>query len=427
MVFKLKILTLLSIIFITISCGHKKSPTGGPIDNERPKILYTSPLEFEQIENNEIIISFSKIMDKTSVLSGLSIHPPILNKKIIWKKNDLHIIIYETLKINENITVSLNKSIKCERNNELLDHYIFIFKNGELNKEFISGYINFEDGLSTEYPIHINLLDSDSLLVLNKITNDNNYRFDYLNSGKYTLNAYADINNNNRFDFSIDAFFSRNISIPTTENINIFLTVSDTIKPVVKIVEALNKNNLIITFNKVLAKQPINKIFDDSTGVEVSILHQEMIENKLYILCSDLIEKNYKIEVGALLDKKENANKNSIYDLLVTNLEDNEEILVINSIPKNGDIVYDKESLIQVTFNKIMFSDDIIIKLLEIETNKEIELYSLNKSGFTITYKAKKPYNPFNSYQLNIKQDSKDVNQNQMIEDYISQFIYISY
>ena len=97
---------------------------------------------------------------------------------------------------NKNIVVFLNKSIKCSRNNELEDHIIFTFKNGILQQNSVSGNISIDSGEAMNNEIIFTLLDSDSLLVFNKVINEPFYQFNNLNSGKYTMNAYIDLNKN---------------------------------------------------------------------------------------------------------------------------------------------------------------------------------------------------------------------------------------
>jgi hypothetical protein len=421
----LRIFSIILTLFLITACGNRRSPTGGPIDSVRPDILFTVPLEYEQITNNEIVIAFSKPMDRASVLTGLMINPPIINRRIVWKKNNLHIHINEPLADDTNVTVFLNRSIRCERLNTFADHTVMVFRNGILQQNSVSGNISFDDGDIYEHQINIILLDSDSLLVFHEIVSEPFYKFDYLNPGRHIINSFIDLNNNNRFDFGFDASFHSSFTLPIATNIDLQLAVIDTVKPRISSLTSPFNNFINVLFNKELYTTPDISISDDSTGVKIQIIHTELRDKELFIITSPLDTLEYKMVFSPLTDKRGNVSNEIIRTFETRNASDTNLPQITATSPRNGNVIRDKQPLISITFNKIMFATDIEIRLREIESNQNIPLRVNNNAGFTITYTPQNELREFNSYQLIIGNNTKDLNGNQMYEDTVVQFIVV--
>jgi hypothetical protein len=419
------IIVILLFSILLISCGNRRSPTGGPIDDVRPGIIFTVPIEFEQIINNEIVIAFSKPMDKTSVMSGLNVSPAIIGKKFVWKKNTLHIQFTEDLPNDTNLVVFLNKSIRCERNNHFPDHQVLVFRNGKLNLNTLSGIINFEEDSYRGRDVNVSLLDSDSLLIFNKILQETNYRFDYLNDGMHTLNAFVDINNNNRFDFAVDASFSRTFVLPISQNININLAIADTVMPNVSYISSLYNNLVTLEFNKELASIPTIHIYNDTLGVRINIIHREMIDRTLYIVTTQLDTMIYRIQIAPLTDKKGKISQTLVASIDSKALPDKSNPNILSISPRNGTTIRDKVPDIVLVFDKIMFTDNISISLREVETNKNISLHPVSSAGKRIVYKPTLDLIEFNSYQVIVAPTTTDNSGNNLLEEVTSQFIVI--
>ena len=419
------ILGVVAVVFLLISCGNRRSPTGGPVDNVRPVILHTTPLEFEQIEGNEIVLGFSKAMDRVSVMSGLHVNPAQLNRKIVWKKNDLHIIFGESLPADTNIILFLNKSIKCERGNFLEDHIVITFKNGELQDNKLSGYITINDTELVGKDLMATILDKDSLLVYHTVLSGTNFSLDYLNSGKHTLNTFIDLNNNNRFDFSIDASFSRVVELPTTQIINITPTIADTVRPNVRAVSAPFNNQISIEFNKLLAREPAIFVTDDSTHVRLAILHSEFVDKTLYMLTTQMDSTSYTVQVVGLLDQKGNENTRIERQFYANGLADTRSLTLTDFYPKNGNVLYVKSPTFSATFDKIVFAKDVVISLIEMETRQNLSLRALKETALTHEFVPERELREFNTYQFIIHKETKDTAGNEINEDIVVQFIVV--
>ena len=428
------VFSLFILFILLISCGNKRSPTGGPIDNIPPEIVYTVPLEYEQIENNEIVIAFSKSMDRSSVINGLVVSPPQLNKRLSWKRNSLHIQFTEELPKDTNLFVYLNQSIRCERNNTLAEHTALIFRNGELQRNSFSGYINIETHASSlqdeNFEIanqitQFTLFDSDSLLVFNKEITGQNYSFEYLNSSKYSLRAYIDTNNNSRYDFGVDPFFRTDFELPTNELININLVVADTVRPNLRNILNPANNQIVLNFNKNLAKMPFITVVEDSTLTPIDILHKELLDTQLFVLTAPMDTLRYTLKVEDLIDLRGNERQSISTSFDGNRLSDTASPLILNTSPRNGSVISNALPEISISFSEIIFKNDVFLTLKEVESGQNINLTPMTEAGFTLLYRPQTELREFNSYQLIIHKETKDIAGNEIEEDFVAQFIVI--
>jgi len=415
------ILSLILVLLLT-GCGNKRGPTGGPADLTHPEVLYTSPAEYEQITDNEIVIAFSKVMDKTSVLTGLNVHPQKINKKIHWKKNDLHIVFSEPLPADKNVLVFLNKNIKCERGNTLTDHQILVFKHGTLQTNTLSGFVMSDEDFEVK-DINYTLLDSDSLLVLTHTSSESSYSFTYLNPGKHSLSAYIDLNKNNRFDYSIDPAFSKNVDLPQVANMSITLAIADTTKPVVTSIISQYNNQVTLKLNKQITSLPIIYIFNDSTHTEIPILHKELTKEAIYLVTAPLDSLSYRLHLGSLTDSKGNTTTTEQKYFDATGQPSQNTPKIVDTSPKNGNVIRDKNPNISITFDQIIFSRDVKVYLKETESNRSIQLNPVNSAGLTLIYKPATELQVFNTYLLTISKDTTDNAGNALADDHSVQFI----
>ena len=135
------------ITLLIVSCGNRKSPTGGKVDTEKPILSAISPDNYSGIDEGIIEITFSKPMDRSSVYDGergLYFYPLINQKKYRWTDNTLTVEINEELLSGYNYYLSVSENIRDLRNNNLEKDYLFIFHTGKLVDQKIDGYITYE-------------------------------------------------------------------------------------------------------------------------------------------------------------------------------------------------------------------------------------------------------------------------------------------
>lgn len=410
-------------MLINTGCGSKRSPSGGPIDEISPKILSISPAQFQQIDNNEIIVNFSKLMDQSSINAGLSIYPPILNKKLSWKRNVLHIKINEKLKENTNYLISFNNNLKCYHGNPLDKPETFIFNTGKLNDHTIRGKFSFEKDEDKNLIKTILLLDKDSLLVLERQFDENNFVIDYLNYEDMIIRSFIDKNNNKRYDYGNEPYFQSFVPNNYNEAIKIELTYQDTVKPDIKQVKAISKNDIQITFNKELSTLPFTAFVNNEKSSSLSINTTYMENNTIHYITNDQDTIKYEVIVQNIFDKKNNYNeKISTFvigsdKLLKTNPK------VLNSSIRNGSAIDDLSPILKIEFSEIMLKGNLFYSLKEVETNNFIPLNILKSNSKIWHLQPKINLKPFNSYIFIIEKESKNHQDLTLEEDFIIQFM----
>ena len=169
------LLSLMFITFILVSCGHRKKPTGGSKDIVNPEILSILPEEFSDIKGKDIEVTFSKPIERTTILTGIYIYPSIDRKKFKWDKSVLTMKILEELEENTNYFFSFSQRIKGEHGNELDKNYTFVFANGKLNDNKISGNLLFELEEDNNQPILCTIQAPDSTFINNQVIKGKTY------------------------------------------------------------------------------------------------------------------------------------------------------------------------------------------------------------------------------------------------------------
>jgi len=232
---------------IIAGCGHRKRPTGGPRDTVKPEIISISPNEFSDISKRDIEVVFSKPIERNTIISGLYIYPPILNKKFKWDKNVLIIKILETLEDSTNYFFTFAKTIKGEHRNELNDEYTFTFSSGNLNTNRISGEIIYEDTDDASKPVNLKLMSSDSTFILKRELSHKTYELNNLNNIDHIIEAYIDLNNNNNYEYGKEPYFYYQVPANLFSSVDLEMSYEDSLKPELKSAKAVWNNMIELT------------------------------------------------------------------------------------------------------------------------------------------------------------------------------------
>lgn len=405
------IFAILFIITIT-SCGHKKNPTGGRKDTVKPEIVSVIPDEYSDITNSNIEIIFSKPIERSSILSGIYIYPPILQKKYSWNGNILTIKILEELEKNTNYYFSFTNKIKGEHGNLLAEAETFIFASGELNSYRISGNILFEEESDKNKPIKFIVLTADSTQIFSKNITDKKYVIEDLNGIKHLVRAYIDVNANERYDQATEPFFQKSIDPVTNPVIDVYLAYSDTLKPRLASTNTINSNNIVVNFTEpVMSFSKISISSTDSLNKTLDIVSTYLDKDELSILSTQQDTLQYKIILEEIIDNKSNL---TLIDSILfdgSTINDTIPPEVISSNPRTGSSVDTILPKISVKFSEIILEGDIDASLVEVETGKSEEIVFLNKNDKHYIFASQHKLNNYSSYKfvLNAKDFSGNI------------------
>ncbi|NQV18022.1 MAG: Ig-like domain-containing protein [Armatimonadetes bacterium] len=395
-----KLFLILFVLFL-LSCGHRKSPTGGKKDTESPTILSILPDEFCDINNQDIEVVFSKPIDRTSIFSGIYIYPPILNKKFKWDKNTLKIKILEDLEQNTNYFFTFFKRIKGEHNNKLDQDYVFIFRSGKLNEHRISGEIIYEDKSDEGQLVKFNLLTADSTLIYSTELEGYSYEIDNLNSIEHQIESYIDKNENGKYDYEKEPYFQFFISKKETSSVNIELAYADTIKPEIKSVNALWNNQLELNFSEnIKSVSEIKITTSDSLEIPLSVLAHALNEDKITVVTTKMDTIQYKIWLAALEDLKENVLDESSILFDGISIQDTIPPIVISSFPRNGATIKTLLPEIVIEFSEIILTENLSAKLVSVESQELTEMRIDKGNSNIFIFKPSRELTNYSSYNF---------------------------
>jgi len=403
-------LSYILLVFLLLSCGHKKSPTGGKKDTTKPEILAISPQEYSNISGQNIEITFSKPIERSSIISGIYIYPNILEKKYKWDKNVLEIIITEPLMKNINYYLSLTTAIKDERGNHLKKNYLFVFASGKLNTNRISGNISYEDQKDKILPIELKLMASDSTEIYSKVIKNSSFLLEDLNEQNHILELFIDKNKNQKYDYEKEPYYFVNVAQQNVQPLVVEMVYADTVKPELKTIKVNSNKQLTIKFSEIISKIEEIKIFtDDSLKISQNILAYSLNQNELAIITTPLDTIRYSIEIYKLEDEKNNENDIiNIFDGVA--FQDTIPPRIISTSIRNGSTIKTLKPKINVKISELIFSNNLEAKLTEVETDENIELDIVSQKNGDISLIPKANLQNLSSYKLTIQ--IKDSNNN---------------
>ncbi|MCF8352627.1 MAG: Ig-like domain-containing protein [Bacteroidales bacterium] len=193
-------------------CAQQGAPTGGPVDEEPPVVLKTSPQNYStNFEGGKISITFDEYLDMANFTQELVVSPPMEEKPVIKLKNKTLLIEFEE-KLKEDVTYTFNfgEGIKDLNEKNVLLNYEYVFATGDLLDSLsVKGTLkNAFDLTVPESPINVMLYHSleDSLPMteipyyVGRTDSEGNFAVNNLRAGVYKLFVLKDGNNNFLFD-----------------------------------------------------------------------------------------------------------------------------------------------------------------------------------------------------------------------------------
>jgi ribonuclease HI len=412
------------ILITVISCGHRKNPTGGKKDTIKPEIISITPTEYSDLTDQNIEVVFSKPIERSTILSGLIIYPPIRKKKFKWDKSTLTIRIMEKLEPNTNYFVTFTSRITGEHGNELAQEYTYVYSSGELSMNRISGRVVFEKEEDEKLPVLSTLMTSDSTFVFNRLIDRATFALDYLNNIDHILEAYCDKNQNDKYDYGDEPYCYLQIPADKFTSVSLEMTYSDTLKPTLKSARSSWNNQIEINFDEPVAEfQDISIASADSIPKPLNVIEYVLKDEMLLLLTEPMDTLKYQATLTGLTDLKKNR-ADTLSIILDSNaLIDSIPPEIMGISPRNGGTVGEYEPIIRIEFSEIVLSENIYAKLFETETTNEISLRLI--SGDSDVYEFKPAVKLKNYSTYNILVEAKDLNENKLIQQSVSTFIVI--
>lgn len=224
-----KYISFLLFTAFCLSCAQVGSPSGGPRDEDPPRVLESEPPNYSiRFEAKKIQITFDEYIVLDNVNQELIVSPPMEEKpEVKLKKKTLIIEFEEALKENTTYTFNFGNAIKDLHEGNKLQNFEYVFSTGEvLDSMSVRGILKYAETLEkpkdpftimlysdlrdsvplTEIPLYVGRSDDSGVFSVNNLRPD-----------EYKVFALMDGNNNLLFDLPSEeiAFLDSNLTVNT--------------------------------------------------------------------------------------------------------------------------------------------------------------------------------------------------------------------
>lgn len=259
-----------SICFSIIwwSCAGQVPPEGGPKDLEPPEIVgvYPEP-NSTNVDTDVIRFQFSKFVDRRSFEQSLFISPIIDDMEVNWRRRNVEIQIYESLRENTTYSITIGTDLRDTREGTRLNEaFTLAFSTGdEIDRGQVDGRVYYDDPVGVLIFAY-QLRDSVMADTLNPEVQQPDYitqsgtggsfRLPYLRFGTYRIVALRDEFQNRLYDPGVDPYgvYVGDITLteeePIARDVTIRMHKPDLTRPFISRVTALNNQKVSIRFNK---------------------------------------------------------------------------------------------------------------------------------------------------------------------------------
>ncbi len=398
------IILLITAGIILSHCGSEKAPSGGPKDTVKPKIVSVDPGEYESIAEGNIEITFSKPIDRATVLTGIHIYPPILKKKYRWPDgNTLGIRIYEKLEENTNYYIMFSTQIKGMHGNPLEEDYLYTFASGELQRMRLSGNIEYELLKDTDKPITLSLFDADTVNVYKTQITGSNYVLENLNPGGYIIESFIDLSGNGKYDYGTEPWFHQEIELNESMTLDWQMAYEDSLAPSLKEVKSLSATQLLVRITEPVQEiESIRIQTQDSLAIELPVIEFRYFEDTLHVLTEAQDTLKYMMQARGLRDLKDNYSEIDSIFFQGKAKPDSIAPRVVQTIPRNGTSVTTRMPEIHVRFSEIVLTSDLEVSMRSAETGETIGVKVVEGNSSRYVLKPAQQLTNYNTYVLTI-------------------------
>ena len=209
------------IITVTLliggSCAKQATPTGGPKDEEPPKIVKSTPLSGSvNYREKSIVVTFDEYVAFDKLNEKFMISPPTDERpKITLRGKSLNIVLPEKLKDSTTYTLYFQDAIKDLNEGNIFSNFQFVFSTGAvIDSLSVTGNVVLANNLEPDKDILVMLYSQLADSAPRKTLPDyitladvNGYfRINNIREGNYRIYALRDNNNNKKFDLADEEF-----------------------------------------------------------------------------------------------------------------------------------------------------------------------------------------------------------------------------
>lgn len=269
----MKPLPLLFVLCLFLAaCALDRPPTGGPKDTAPLEILSVEPPPSSvNTSPQKIVFIFNRYVPTWSLRKSLVFSPATTDYALKADGKEAEIIFTKPLGNNKTYTITLNKSLRSSRGNELEQSYTHAFSTGEkINKGIIGGQVFSTDTrpLPRALVLAYAVPNSDTLSFnpLDRTPDysvqtgrDGKFTLEYLAEGNYQLIALQDRNSDQKLNPESESFgVGQRKLIKTGTLDNLFRLAEPRLDPQPVYCSAPANNLLEISFNRSIPVEKFN-------------------------------------------------------------------------------------------------------------------------------------------------------------------------
>lgn len=448
--FKISCFLLLTIIIITMfdSCATIMAPNGGPKDTIPPVILNFEPKNNTlNYKSGNIILEFSKFMNKSKVIENIFISPSV-PLKFNWSKKTLEIVFNKALQDTTTYSFQLDTEYLDFLGNKPEKAFNLIFSTGQsLDSGSISGKLFSEkpDGIYI-FAYRIDNINPDTLNpskvkahYRTQVGTSGEFQFNGLKMGKYRFFAVDDKFKDELIDFNSDQISSANRDIIISnkkEKFNLRIgNPIDNLAPTLTNAISINQRKIAVMFSEDIDTNSINSRafrLSDSNGTETNEVISAYLKDKsskeVILISKDSMFQKDKWKVTATtnfensikdLSKNKISDSNNIAYFYGSDEKDTNKLSLINFEIKDSTKEIETDKFFLFNFNQAISFDE-FKKRVSLNTidDKEVnsEMTQIQSNSFKIKplallnsrswYKIKIDMNKFTSLEGNSSKDT---------------------
>ena len=325
------------ILFNTIACAKRASPTGGAKDSIPPVLINASPkLNTVSFDKKEITLTFDEFITLEKINKQLIISPPLESSKykiypVSGASKKVTLKLLDTLLKNTTYTFNFGKSIVDFNESNPNPYLTYTISTGKtIDSLYIKGRIVDAFERKTErfislqmYPIDSVFNDStiytDKPLYVSSSLDTTIYKFQNLRAGKYTIIALEDKTGNYFFDQNIDkiGYLDHIITLPQDSIID-FRLFKERKKFSWDRANFVNNHHITLAYFGERKKEPFKMISQVSDSFE-SLVTKSRISDTLnyWFKGAQLDSLKFEFEIEDTLRTKTVFFKNPAKDSLV--------------------------------------------------------------------------------------------------------------
>ncbi len=253
----------LCILFLC-SCALDRPPTGGPRDEEPLQIIAADPEPSSvSITPERIRFSFNRYVTTAALRRAIVFSPPINDYNLKADGAEAEIVFNRPLDSDKTYSVTLNRSLRSSRGNELEQSYTYAFSTGPvINRGVIEGKVFSGDSRPVQGATVLafaltetggETLDPTGQRPDYSVQTGRNgaFRLDYLAEGPYRLVAFQDKNSDLKIDQQSEPFgVGTNQVVETGSRNNLFRLADPRQAPVLRFCNAPADNILELSFDR---------------------------------------------------------------------------------------------------------------------------------------------------------------------------------